>query len=339
MPRVQRSPPPPSTVELKSPALPSTTAELKSARHEKKSPLSNLHSAVSDPKLSTFSTQHERIKDIFVNANRRAKRRLGDNPFYDDGESEDVQLLSAITRLFSEFESKQNQKFDSLKSTMDDIAEQNSRIQTSVEFISGKYDELLDRLAAAERENSTLNRKISSLESKIDYLERCSRSATLEINNLPATDSENKESLLGILCKIGDVVKEEIRPSDVSKIYRLKAKTDSHIFGTVVAEFKSSTIKENIIKASRNFNKQSGNNKLSTASIQLPGPPKPIYIADSLTSYGKHLFYLGRRLQKDGKCHSCWSSHGKIYIKKSAGSTPSCINCESDLQKFGPATL
>ncbi|KAJ8727308.1 hypothetical protein PYW07_001427 [Mythimna separata] len=222
---------------------------------------------------------------------------------------------------------------------MDAISQQNSVIQASLEFISGRYDELVDRLAVTERENTTLNKKITSLESKIDYLERCSRSAMLEINNLPASASESSESLLGTLCKIGTVIQEEIIPSKVSRVYRLKAKKDSQTIGTVIAEFKSSTIKDNVLKATRIFNKQSGKNKLSTASIDLPGPPKPIYIAESLTTYGKHLYYLGRRLIKEGKCDSCWSSHGKIYIKKSAGSTPTCINSESDLQKLVPTAL
>lgn len=318
MPRVQRSPPPPNAAE--SPA------------HGNKSPLgSNLYTAISDPELSR---NQERIKDIFVNANRRTKRRLGDGTYVEDSESDHFLLLSEITKLFTDFETKQNRKFDCLKSTMDEISEQNSKIQTSMEFFSGKYDELLDRLDVTERENLTLKKQISSLEFKVDYLERCSRSALLEINNLPVIVSENKESLLENLCKIGSVIKEGIKPSEVNNIYRLKAKKDSHSFGTVVAEFKSSNFKENVLKATRNYNKQSANNKLSTASIGLPGPPKPIYIAESLTSYGKHLYYLGRQLQKEGKCDSCWSNHGKIYIKKSAGSIPFCVNRESDIHKL-----
>lgn len=323
MPRVQRSPPPPNT------------ADLKSLAPSNKSPLaSNLYTAISEPELSTLSGSQERIKDIFVNANRRTKRRLGDGSFVEENESDNLLLLSEITKLFTDFESKQSRKFDCLKSTMDEISEQNSKIQSSVEFVTGKYDELLERLDSTERENSTLKKKISSLESKMDYLERSSRSAMLEINNLPTTVSECKESLLKNLCKIGSVINAPIKPSEVNNIYRLKAKKDSHTIGTVVVEFKSTTSKENVLKATRIYNKQGGDNKLSTASIELPGPPKPIYIAESLTSHSKHLYFLGRKLLKEGKCDSCWTSHGKIYIKKSAGSIPFCVYSESDLHKL-----
>ena len=297
-----------------------------------------IHTALSDPALSSHSKNQEPVKDLFVNLGRRTRRRLGDDG-YEGSDSDYTQLISEITKLFTSFEVKQNQKFDCLKSTMTEISEQNAKIQASVEFVTGKYDELLERLEATERENFNLKKQMCSLEIKIDHLERSSRSAMLEISNLPITATESKESLTSNLCKIGAAINQEIKPSDVKNIYRLKKQKDLQSSGTVVAEFHSSDLKVNVLKATKMFNKQNGNHKLSTATMELPGPRVPIYVTESLTTYGKHLYYLCRKLQKEGKCDGCWSSFGKVYVKKTASSVPFCVNSESDLKKLVSTAL
>lgn len=296
----------------------------------KNSPAStNLHSTLSDPTLSS-QTLEVGIKDIFVNMGRRTRRRLDDET-YEQNTYEDNSLLSAITKLFSEFEYNQNRKLDSINSTVCDISEQNAQIQQSITFFSQRYDELLDRLASTEQENSLLKKQLSSLESRIDFLERNTRSAIVEISNLPSTASENEDTLTENLIAIGTTINQPISRNYIKNIHRMKPKKASTAPGTVIVEFNSINLKNQVLKNSRLYNKQNSKAKLSTTSIKLPGPTIPIYIAESLTSYNKHLYYLARKLQKEGKCESCWSNRGKVYIKKNSDSSPYCINSEKDL--------
>lgn len=283
----------------------------------------------SDPALNTEEDSNVN------NLNRRTRRRLDEDCSYASNENDNNSLLAEMSRLFANSERQQNSKFARLEARMADILEQNSKIQDSISFISQKYDDLLERLDVSERENSALKKHIQSMDIKLEHLERQSRSTMLEINNFPATEPENKESLSTTLCKISVAINQPIAPSDIKNIYRLKPKTDQHpSAGMVVAELISNEMKESILKASREYNKNHKDSKLSTSTIQFAGPPHPIYISESLTSYGKHLFYLGRKLQKESKCESCWSSHGKIYIKKNARSSPLCINSEQELTKI-----
>lgn len=290
----------------------------------------NLQSTQSDPALNTLRSGEESN----VNAAKRSRRRL-DNDSYISNEFDNSPLLVEMKRLFDNSDRQQHAKFERLETRMNDILEQNSKIQDSITFFSQKYDDLLERLDVTERENTALKKQINSMESKIDYLERQARSTIIEISNFPASVPETKESLTATLCNITAAISHPLPPTDIKNIYRLKSKSDHpHTPGTVVAEFYSDVLKENVLKASRQYNKDNKNSKLSTTSIRLPGPPTPIYIAESLTSFGKHLFYLGRKLQREGKCDSCWSSHGRIYIKKKSTSTPYCIVSEQELQKY-----
>lgn len=299
----------------------------------KSPPTSNLFTTLSEPDINLQSSEQvnlqHNLKDVLVNAGRRTRRRLDDDMFEQNATGSNT-LLSELTKLFTDFEQKQNRKFECLNSNMSDILEQNKQIRDSITFMSEKYDEVLDRLQSAERENSALRKQISSLDAKINHLERNSRSALIEINNLPTLTSENKDTLTETLCDIGSAISQPTQRTDVKNIFRMKPKKDSKSPSTVVAEFNSITQKEDFLKAVRFYNKQNLNSKLSTINIQMPGPPRPIYVAESLTSYDKHLFYQGRKLQKEGKYHSCWTNHGKIYIKITSGSTPQCINTQSD---------
>lgn len=285
---------------------------------------------MSDPALNLQTPGNEN-RDVFINLTKRTKRKLHDDS-YEKSEMDRSELLTEISKLFTHSERTQSLKFDHLNTKMDDIIEQNLEIQKTICFFSEKYDELLERMDSAERENSALKTKICSLESKIDSLERNSRSAMLEINNLPSSSPESKDNLKECVCKIGAAIKCDIQLTEIQNIFRIKSKTNSSTNGTVVVEFNNITKKENMLQAIRQHNKLNMNSKLSTATIQLPGPPKPIFISESLTTYAKHLYYLARTLQKEGKCDSCWTYRGKIFIKKTPGSNPLCINTEQDLK-------
>lgn len=293
----------------------------------------SLHTTTSEPFLHIQSKEQDLGTEKFVNFSRRTRRGLDDDHF-EDHVTEYPKFLTELTKLFSAFECKQDRKFDSLKIKMDDILEQNNQIQQSIAFFSNKYDELLVRMSAAESENNELKKQIGTLHTKIDLLERNSRSAMIEINNLPISKPEDKNTLSEKLSKIGTTINYDIPTTHIKNIYRVKPKHQSSSTGTVIVEFDTATTKDNILKASRLYNKQNGKSKLSTASIQLPGPPTPIYITEFLTSQAKHLYFLGRKLQKEGKCDSCWPSHGKILIKKTASSVPYCVNSEKDIQNL-----
>lgn len=222
--------------------------------------------------------------------------------------------------------------FDIIHRTMKDISTQNTEIQKSIAFLSEKYDELSVRMGTTEQENCSLKKQIQALDSKIDYMERNSRSSMIEINNLPTQKTESKSSLTEMVCGLGTVVGQPLQPPDIRNVYRRKGKSGAAVENTVIVEFNSSALKENIIKATRHFNKNK-THKLSTNDLGIPGPKLPVYISESLTKMGQHLYYLARKLQREKKCDGCWTHLGKIYIKRLADSAPVCIQTEGDLNR------
>lgn len=245
-------------------------------------------------------------------------------------------IMSEMNRLFANFESQQSARFDSLNSTMSNVLLQNTEIQKSIEFFSKKYDDLLERLDNTERENVTLKKRIFALENTVDVIERNARSAMLEIRNISDSDLANKVSLTEIVQSIGNVVNQPIKLDDVKDVHRLVSRNSAS--SPILVEFNSSTIKERMIKSIKSFNK-TNSAKLSTAHLQLPGPQRPVYVSDSLTSRGRHLFYLARDLAKRESFEGCWTAYGKVYVKKKAGTPATRILSEDDLLKFTKTRL
>lgn len=294
---------------------------------------SNIAAAHSDPVLSSHSTEAE--FDVESNSSPSESRRCLDK--FAGQPSDWKDLLKRISQLFAASDEKQNMKFEQLNSTLGEIQAKSSKIDEAITFFSLKYDEILDRLDSSERANTSLKRQVCDLESKVEVLERQSRASTIEIKNLPLSDQENKDSLIANVCKIGTVIDEPIKQDDIKNIFRTKHQSASPIPSAVFVEFKSVTQKENVIKSARVYNKTHKDTKLSTAAIQYPGPTRPLYISESLTSNSRHVFYLARKLHKDGKIDSCWTNNGRIFIKKTAASSPTCVNTEQELSKILPS--
>lgn len=256
---------------------------------------------------------------------------------FSDGDVSDSRaIVSEMNRLFADFESKQNTRFNSLNSTMSNVLLQNTEIQKSIDFFSKKYDDLLGRLDKTERENDSLKKRIFALENTVDVIERNTRSAMLEIRNISDSDSENKDNLTEIVQSIGNVVNQKIKSDDVKDVHRLVSRNSAS--SPILVEFNSSTVKERLIKSIKSFNK-TNSAKLSTTHLQLPGPQRPVYVSDSLTSRARHLFYLARDLAKRESFEGCWTAYGKIYVKKKAGMPATRIFSEEDLLKITKSGL
>lgn len=279
-----------------------------------------LTSTASDPELHVISDD----QDL---ATRRIKRKLSHNISVDSSS-----VLCQMKDMFKEFESQQNTKFEKLIESVLIIKDQNTEIQKSMDFLSSKYDEVLEKVHGLEQKNKSYELKIESLESKIEQLERNSRSAMIELRNVPKQDSENKLLLSNIVKKVGEVIQQPISTSDIQDVFRLKTskETNNHI----VVNFSTIEQKNGFIKQCRSFNKANRDSKLSTSHLNLSGPNKPIYVDESLTPLARRLSFLARQSVKDHGYHSTWSSYGKIFIRLTQNSPPVRIDSEDDIEKL-----
>lgn len=81
----------------------------------------------------------------------------------------------------------------------------------------------------------------------------------------------------------------------------------------------------------RKYNKDHPECKLNTSHLKLEGASKPIFIAETLTTKGNRLFFLARDFAKANKYIYCWTSYGKVYLRKIEGSPLIRINEDADL--------
>lgn len=275
----------------------------------------------SDTQLNTLEHQ-----DNLVCVTRRMKKKR-------DDKREDITttLMPEITNLFEQFEKRQSSKLETLFSN---VTEQNSVIQNSIEFLSLKYDDFLQRMEHLEIENSSYKKKIEFLETKLEQMERNTRSSMIEIKNVPKQPSESKEDLRTIISKIGDVIKKPISSTDVRDVYRLKTKNPSS--NHIIVDFTTVTIKAAVIKKCREYNKTNMNSKLNTSNIGFNNTPQPIYIEESLTKMSRRMYYLAREFVKENKHYTCWTSYGKVFIKEKDKHNALVIriNTEEDIRKI-----
>lgn len=275
----------------------------------------------SDTQLNTLELQNNS-----VSITRRVKRKM-------DDKNVDITntLLPQITNLFEQFEKRQSSKLESFIST---VTEQNSSIQNSIEFLSIKYDDFLQRMEQLELENSSYKKKIEILETKIEQMECNTRSSMIEIKNVPNQAFESKEDLRTIVCKIGEVINQPISNSDVRDVYRLKTKNQSS--NHIIVDFTTVSAKVSVIKKCRDYNKTNMNSKLNTTNLGFKNTPQPIYIDEALTKMSRRMYYLAREFVKENKRFTCWTSYGKVFVKeKDRDNAPvRRINSEEDIRKI-----
>lgn len=239
-------------------------------------------------------------------------------------------LMTDMKTMFSELSQKQDKKMERIYSTMEEIKNQNNNIRSTLEFLSNKYDSLLQEFNDLKLTNSQNKKYIQNLEDKIEKLEQSSRSTCLEIKNFPVKKAETKTCLLQTVTEIGNILKVPIHSHDIKDVFRIRTKNPEN--KTIIVELSSVLMKQKIISLYKKFNKE--NSKLSTEHLKISGPPKPIFISENLSAKMKRLFYLARVCASSNGYKYCWTSKGKIFIRERDGTNLHLINEESDLQNL-----
>lgn len=239
-------------------------------------------------------------------------------------------FMEEIQESLKQIRLQQDAKLDSLMSTITQIKEQNDDIRLSVDFMSTKYEEVRVRLEEMESERRNNLNYIKVLEQRIETLERGSRSTSIELRNIPHTQSETKENLIQIIKEVGLATNAPIQTADIKDIFRVKS--GSSIKKPIIAEFTSVLTKEKLLNSIKVFKKQY--REITTSTIKIKGTAQPIYISENLTPKAKRLFYLARDYAKNKNYKFCWVSHGVVYLRKTEGSSALRIINETDFEKL-----
>lgn len=247
-------------------------------------------------------------------------------------QSELQEFMISMREMFESFKSGIESHLNGLQDAVIHIQSQNTDITNSVQFMSEKHDEIMKRIEKLEREKMENIKYMGILEDRIENFERKSRSASIEIRNIPRSKDENKKVLCDILINLGKALNLKIDGTEIKDIYRTTAKDQDK---PIVVDFCSTLKKEDLILSLKNFNKNRRNeDKLNTTHIKLTGNKKSIYISEVLTYKTKRIFYLAREFAKENNYNYCWTSRGIVYLRAKENSPFIRIMDESVLDEL-----
>ena len=166
-------------------------------------------------------------------------------------------------------------------------------------------------------------------------LEQSSKSARMEIRNIPVKKGESKYDLASVVGSLSRAIDCPVEESDIRDVYRINTKLDSN--KPIVVNFNSVLLRDKVLNAVKVHNKRS-KDMLNTAQLKLEGPSQPIFTSESLTFSKKKLFFMARDFAKTHEFQYCWTSHGKIYVRKKEGDRFQRLDSEEDLLKLRAAT-
>lgn len=241
-----------------------------------------------------------------------------------------------ILNMFAALQKQQDEKFEALMTKVqggiDSHTEQNKSISSSIEFLGQKYDEMAIRINALEQDKSSAHRYIQTLEAKLEHMDRYLRSSSIEIRNVPKNAGETKEDLLKIVKKVGNALSLPIQSSEIRDVYRINTKNENN--QAIVAELTTVSLRDGIVGSVKAYNKKYPTSKFSTSNLKIEGPTRPIFVSESLTIQAKKLFFLAREYAKNNDFKYCWSSHGRIYLRRKDGAPLIKINNEEDIDNL-----
>ena len=287
-----------------------------------------LTDAQSEPDLSSMTASDTDLTNITARKRMRADDLCPDNQF--------EQLKLMLETWKSDQEAILNKlvcDVGELKAQNQQIKASNIEIEKSINFINKDYEEMRNKIKVLENERQDFLMTITRLDKKIQDMQLCSRTSSIELRNVPVREKESVADLTNLITKVGTTVQLAISPKDIRDVYRLPGKTNTN--KTIVAELSTVYMKNNLLTATRNFNKtRTKENKLNTESLGLHGVRQPIYVSEYMAPSARKTFLMAREYAKTHKYTFCWYSNGKVFLRKEQGSKHVLVESELCLNKL-----
>lgn len=256
----------------------------------------------SEPNLSITETPLNQM------VNRSKRKKL------DMDSEEHSEIRSELLEVYKTSLSQHQEQMNALYPILKAIQESHSKIEATLAFVCQQNDDFKTQIVRLENELKKKEEHITLLEDKMEDLTRTSRGKYIEIKNIAMDSKEPKENLIKMVEDLSKNLEINVDQNEVSDIFKVKSNTDRK---TIIVEFKSTMTKDLFIKKAKAFNKKNPSNKLSAKHLGLrKNPDEPIYISEHLTLKAARLYFLARDLKRSKKFKYCWTSFGRIYLRK-----------------------
>lgn len=273
-----------------------------------------------------------------INITKRCKRRCPPTMDVNDGLDD---FKNEIKNMLQSMIGSQNTRMDQLENLILEVKQINNNIQgtnTGIEktmsSISDQITSLELKITGLEKERSLVHSKLAELEEKLESFDRSMVKTSVELRNVPKRPNETKEMLYSSVLELLKQLELNIQLSDIRDVLRQPSKKQN-ANSAITIEFTNTLVKSIFLAAVKAYNKNHTNNKLSSASLGMV-PNTPVYIAEQLTVTSKRLFYQARNYAKANNIQYCWTSSGRIMLKKDPESQSIVIKSERQLEQLHP---
>lgn len=280
------------------------------------------------------------VEDLEVNITQRAKRRC----LSEEVSGGELDLFkNEFKQMIHDMFTTQNCRLDKLenhimeiKNHYTEIRSTNTELEKAMTVISDQLQSLEDKIITLEKERGSMTVKLSTLEEKIESFDRSLIKTSIELRNVPKRVNETKTMLYDVVTHLSNHLGIETDLTSVRDVARQPSKKENTT-SSLTVEFSNTLTKTRFLTAVKDYNKKNPKGKVNSSHLNIKTAQiTPIYIAEQLTSYSKRLFYLSRNFAKSHNYNFCWTSGGRVLLKKDSDSQSFVIKNEEQLRQLPP---
>lgn len=216
------------------------------------------------------------------------------------------------------------------------------QLTTSLEFLSSKYDQLLEHSKTTNEKITGLTKTTRTIQADIkinrdmtleakgesDELAQYLRRDCLEISGVKPNAEYSSEAIVE---SIGKVLKVKIEEKDISTAHPLPT-FNKDALPKIIVKFTRRNVRNKFYAERKTL---AGKNLKDNPHVRKFLVGDSIYISESLTPRRKKLYGNINKFRKKLKWKFIWSHNGRIYIKKNEGTTERyAFDTADDLAKF-----
>lgn len=253
-------------------------------------------------------------------------------------------LANEMRDLFESLKSDQNSRLDALDKRITNfenrfdmkisaVQDSNKNVEKAVELFADQLAAIQNKMGSLESDRKELSTRIASLDEKCDILEHSLRKPCIEIRNVPKRPKERKEDLYNSLFGLIKSLNTSLELADVRDVYRIPVRTSKDC-STIIVELCNTLAKGKILHAAKRHNSVNRDNQINSSHLGIDGLRTTIYLSEYLSYKNKKLHYLARELAKSEHYAYCWTSSGRVYLRKRDGDPYILVRSEEQLKEL-----
>lgn len=241
-----------------------------------------------------------------------------------------------------------------LKSSIDALTQRCDALEKSQEFISKKYDSVIEAIQKSNNQTTKLDKKLKEttdlleqkhaemmtttnnhedtlyrLECSLDETQQYLRRDCLEITGVIINSDDNPKQ---IVKEIGTLIGVKIEDSEIAAAHKLP--DSKKVKNRMIVKFLQREKREEVYKRRKNLVGKNTSHLPSQSAAETSAGNSKIFINESLTNYRKRLFGRIKEFKQKTNAKYLWTSNGRIMLKVNETSPTQVFTTHEEFQEY-----